>query len=259
MSAGCGDDDGDYRDRSKSKDASVDDASTSKTVRYAKDVKPIFATYCVMCHFSGSIIDIDLMNPFDPEHGIIDRVNGWATQHASPYAVIVKPGSPDESFLIYKVAADPNPETFDIVNNGSPMPLQIPRATSAELESIQQWITAGARNDAFFTEKVAPIFGTAITQSSRSGKCTFCHYPDSPTGLNVLDVFNATTGMVDVDSVLSEKKRVAPGAPENSFLVEKLESEMPNAGAQMPLHYPRLTSAEVETLRTWIELGAKDD
>jgi hypothetical protein len=256
----CGDDDGDNHstdepDASKSEA----DASMSHTVTYSKDVKPIFAANCTTCHFSGSVIDVDLENPFDPEHGVIDRVNGWATQHASPYAVHVKPGAPDESFLIYKVSADPDPKTFDTTNNGSPMPLEIPRATSEDLANIKQWISDGAKNDAFFADKVAPFFGTQITQGSRSGRCTFCHYPSSPTGLNVLDVFNTETGLVGADSLLSKKKRVEPGSPDESFLVEKLESEMPNAGARMPLHFPRLTTQQVETLRTWIELGAKND
>jgi hypothetical protein len=260
LSASCGDDDGDEHstDKPDASDGKAD-ASMSKTVSYSKDVKPIFAAYCTTCHFTGSIVDVDLENPFDPKLGIIDRVNGWATQHASPYAVIVKPGAPDDSFLIYKVSADPDPATFDVTNNGSPMPLQIPRATSDELTNIKQWISDGAKNDAFFTDKVAPFFGTQVTQTSRSGKCTFCHYPMSPTGLNVLDVFNTETGLVGAKSALSKKKRVEPGSPDSSFLVEKLESEMPSAGSQMPLHNPRLTTKQVDTLRTWIELGAKDD
>ena len=33
-------------------------------------VKPIFAAYCTTCHYSGSVIDIDLMNPFDPQANV---------------------------------------------------------------------------------------------------------------------------------------------------------------------------------------------
>jgi hypothetical protein len=50
-----------------------------------------------------------------------------------------------------------------------------------------------------------------------------------------------------------------PGSPENSFLVEKIEATMPSAGAPMPLHYDRLTNAEVGVLREWIAQGAAND
>jgi hypothetical protein len=272
LHTGCGDDDdGDggtstkpdatlnARDGSDDSDAGRTDASMTARVSYARNVKPIFSLHCTTCHRSGSIIDLDLTNPFDPEHGIINRVNSWATVHESKFETVVKPGAPDDSFLIYKVSQDPDPAKFDLANNGDPMPMMIPRVTAPELADIKQWIADGAKNDTFFTDKVAPIFGTQISLGGKRGKCTFCHYPESPTGLNVLDVFNSDTGLVDADSISSTKKRVAPGSPDTSYLVEKVESAMPKGGAQMPLHYPRLTAAEVDTLRTWIELGAKND
>lgn len=225
---------------------------------YAKDVRPIFAN-CVICHRKGGTIVPDLTNPFDSERGLINRPNEWAVQHDSKYETLVKPGDPDESFLIYKVSSDPDPQKFDSTNNGSPMPLQVPRVTAAELADIKKWITDGAKNDSFFTDKVAPIFGTTITQGSKTGKCTFCHYPGSSTGLNVLDAFSNETGLVGADSVGSTKLRVAPGSPDDSFLVEKIEEAKPSVGDQMPLHYPRLTSGQVDKLRRWIEQGAKDN
>jgi hypothetical protein len=266
--AGCGDDDGTSKlkpdamvdaskpDRSDSGDV---DAAISKAVSYNNDVQPIFTLHCTICHHPGGIIDLDLTNPFDAEHGIIDRPNSWAIDHASKIEKLVKPGSPEDSFLIYKVAADPDPAKFDVTNNGDPMPFETPLLTEAEIDAIKQWITDGAKNDASFAGKVAPIFGTQVTLGRNRGKCTFCHYPDSPTGLNILDVFNPDTGLVGADSISSPKKRVAPGSPEASFLVEKVESAMPKGGARMPLQYPRLSAAELDTLKTWIELGAKND
>lgn len=230
-----------------------------RQVSYARDVAPIFQR-CVICHHPGGIIGYDLVDPFDPTHGIVGRPNDWHTEsHASPLEFVVKPGSPDESFLIYKVAADPNPKTFDIENNGDPMPPQIERVTPDELANVKQWISDGANDDAFFTSKVAPIFGTAVTLGSRVGKCTLCHYPDSPTGLNILTPFDTKVGLVNADSLLSTKPRVMPGSPDDSFLIEKIEQEMPSLGAAMPLHYSRLSSAEVGILRSWIAQGAVND
>jgi hypothetical protein len=213
----------------------------------------------VFCHHTGGIIDLDLSKPFDPVHGLINRANSWHDAHDSPLEVLVKPGSPDDSFLIYKVSADPDPDTFDVTNNGDPMPLHVPRVTGDDLANVKQWISDGAKNDAFFTGSVAPIFGTEISLGRKHGECTYCHYPESPTGMNILAVFDAKTGLVGADSNLSTKLRVAPGAPEDSFLVEKLEQSMPSGGAQMPLQPERLSAAEVDTLRTWIADGAAND
>src|SRR4051812_3309834 len=54
------------------------DASTQ--VSYAADVRPIFQR-CVICHRPNSIIDLDLTNPFDVMHGVINRSNSWAEVH----------------------------------------------------------------------------------------------------------------------------------------------------------------------------------
>ena len=230
----------------------------SRSVSYAKDVRPIFAR-CVICHHPGGIVDLDLTNPFHPEHGIVERKNSWAEVHDSPYELVVKPGDPDASFLIYKVAHDPDPEKFDVTNNGDPMPMHIPRVTESELSDIEQWIRDGAKNDAFFTDKVASVLGSEITLGRKRGKCTLCHSPGSSTGLDILAVFDADKGLVGAKSLLSKNLRVAPGAPEDSFLVEKLAQAQPSGGQQMPLHYERLSEDEVDTLRAWIEQGAKDD
>jgi hypothetical protein len=228
-----------------------------RRVSYARDVKPILQQRCVICHHPGGVVGYDLVDPFDPEHGIVGRANSWQEAHDSPYALLVKPGAPDESFLIYKVAHDP--QDFDPENNGGPMPAVIPRATDEELANIKRWITDGAQNDMFFTEKVAPIFGTAITLGSRIGKCTLCHYPNSPTGLNILAPFDSAVGLVGADSVLSTKPRVMPGSPADSFLIEKLEAKAFGAGAPMPLNYERLSDEDVDILRKWIAQGALDD
>jgi hypothetical protein len=237
-------------------DASMPAPNAARPVSYSRDVRPIFDR-CTICHHPGGIIDLDLANPFDPAHGLIDRVNSWHVAHESPFDVVVKPGRPDDSFLIYKVSVDP--DHFDTTNNGDPMPMQVPRVSEAELANIKQWIIDGARNDAFYTENVAPIFGTEITLGGKRGKCTLCHYPDSPTGLDILAVFDASRGLVGADSLRSTKLRVAPGSPEDSFLVEKIEQANPSGGAQMPLHYARLSQTEIEMLRSWIADGAANN
>jgi hypothetical protein len=227
------------------------------TVSFSRDVQPIFASRCAICHYRGSPVVPDLNDPLDPEFGVRNFENTWFPGHDSDYEYIVRPGEPDESFLIYKVATDPS--IFDTANNGSPMPLAIEPLTAAELSAVRQWVSDGAEDDAFFQESVAPIFGTEPGLGRKAGKCTYCHYDGSPTGMSVIDVFDPLTGLKNAPSLLSSKLRVAPGAPDDSFLIEKLEEETPSSGGRMPLHYPRLSAQERYILITWIAEGARDN
>ena len=219
-------------------------------VSFASDIRPIFDSKCISCHHPESAIDVDLTNPFDPEHGIIRRANTWVP-NGSKETLIVDPGNVANSFLVKKVEAD----SLDDHVDGAVMPMHIARVTAAEVEQIKQWIRDGAQNDAFFADNVAPIFGTQITLGRASGKCTFCHYPGSPTNLDVLDPFDPDQGMVDRDSLYGGKI-VAPGDVDNSFLIDKLEQMQPAGGQAMPYYPPRLTAAEKALVRNWVAQGA---
>lgn len=222
-------------------------------VSFARDIQPIFNAKCISCHHPESAIEVDLTNPFDPELGIIERPNTWAP-NGSQQALIVDPGNVDNSFLVKKI----EDESLDDHVDGAPMPLHEERVTAEELEAIEQWIRDGAQNDAFFADNVAPIFGTEITLGRASGKCTWCHYPGSPTGLDVLDPFDAEEGMVNRDSAYGGKI-VIPGDVENSFLIEKLASMQPLGGQPMPYRPPRLTAEEQALVRAWIAQGAQNN
>jgi hypothetical protein len=242
---GCGDGGGD----GGGGDVDVD----AGPVSFAADIQPIFAAKCIACHHPESAIDVDLTAPFDPEHGIVGRENTWVP-NGSQETLIVDPGNLDNSFLIKKVEDESLEDHID----GAPMPMYVDRVTADELDRIKQWISDGAQNDAFFTESVAPIFGTEITLRSASGKCTWCHYPGSPTGLDVTNPFNPDEGMVGRDSIFGGTI-VTPGDVENSFLVEKLESMQPAGGQPMPSHPPRLTADEKALLRAWVAQGAQNN
>lgn len=231
-------------------DESVIDAGP---VSFASDIKPIFDRKCISCHHPGSAIEVDLTDPFDPDLGIIRRPNTWVPA-GSQQALIVDPGNVEGSFLIKKVTE----ESLSHAVDGDPMPMSIARLTAEELGAVEQWIRDGAQNDAFFAQSVAPIFGTEITLRSASGKCTWCHYPGSPTGLDVLNPFDPVEGMVGRESVYGGLI-VDPGNVEGSFLVEKLAQLQPAGGNPMPYHPPRLTSEEIALLRAWVAQGALDN
>jgi hypothetical protein len=225
----------------------------TSTVSYKADVAPIFASKCNYCHHPGAAIDVDLTDPFDPDHGLVGRPNTWVP-NGSKQTLLVDPGNVDNSFLITKVV-----ETdLDAHVDGAPMPLQQPAFSDEELADVEQWIGDGANDDDFFASNVAPLFGTEVTLGSRSGRCTFCHYPGTPFGFSVLDVFDATTGMVGVNSRSAPgKKIVAPGEPEQSSLLTRLRGE--GGLPRMPLAPSRVTDAEAQLLRSWVAEGALDN
>jgi hypothetical protein len=88
---------------------------------------------------------------------------------------------------------------------------------------------------------------------------TGCHLgAAAPQGLR-LDDANSFGMLVGVAS--SEKSsilRVAPGDPDNSYLLRKLEGSA-SVGAQMPLSAPPLAQASIDVIRQWITDGAIDD
>jgi hypothetical protein len=53
------------------------------------------------------------------------------------------------------------------------------------------------------------------------------------------------------------KKRVVPGDPANSFLYEKISQARPSVGSRMPAQGGALPQADIDTIRQWIEQGAK--
>lgn len=55
------------------------------------------------------------------------------------------------------------------------------------------------------------------------------------------------------------KKFVVPGKPDESLLYRKVADEMPACGARMPLGLSPLKPEELTQIKTWIEMGAKND
>ncbi len=59
-------------------------------------------------------------------------------------------------------------------------------------------------------------------------------------------------------------RRIAPGDPARSWLLEKVTQDDPGGAGQaygnrMPLGLPNLCAPTVETIRSWVAAGAKDD
>lgn len=88
---------------------------------------------------------------------------------------------------------------------------------------------------------------------------TGCHLGSAaPQGLR-LDRANSYGMLVNVaSSESSSTLRVAPGDPDSSYLIQKLEGSA-SVGAQMPLGAPPLEQASIDIIRQWISDGAIDD
>ena len=223
-------------------------------VSYRATIAPIFESSCVLCHYTGSLV-IDIANPFAPETGLVASANTWAAAHpeANLPARNVQPGDPENSFVMMKIA-DPD---LDPATSGEPMPWQVPRVTDAQVTALRDWISAGAANDATFESTIRPIFGA---EGSFSGKCVHCHWSNGERP-NLQNPFDPATGAVGVMNSLETQNIIEPGNPDESFLITKVTSMSlpPGQGRPMPAHFPRLTTEEVEAIRTWIAEGALDN
>ena len=86
--------------------------------------------------------------------------------------------------------------------------------------------------------------------------CIVCHAGASaPQGLR-LDSGNSFANLVNIpSSEVSSLFRVAPGDPDQSYLIQKLQGNA-SSGEQMPLGGPPIPAATIEFVRQWIVDGA---
>jgi hypothetical protein len=102
----------------------------------------------------------------------------------------------------------------------------------------------------------APSFDP-ILQSFSSAGCTFCHAGSNPAGDLNLAGSGAYAALVGVDPANGAARAaglqlVVPGDADRSFLLIKVTSPGPGQGSVMN----GLSSAQVQTLRHWIDAGA---
>ena len=120
--------------------------------------------------------------------------------------------------------------------------------------------TQGGDFEALFT--VADLIPTldSIQENVFTPTCATagCHTGAMPAaGQDLSDADASFNALVMMPSVQSALFRVLPGDPDMSYLIEKLEQDMPTGGLRMPRNGPPyLDQADVDVIRQWITDGA---
>ena len=99
-----------------------------------------------------------------------------------------------------------------------------------------------------------------LQESIFSPRCAVCHSgtgAELPESMNLTSVAESGAALVGVASTQQPAVlRVAPGDPENSYLIHKLEGRAGIEGVRMPFGGPFLSDAEIDQVRAWITAGA---
>lgn len=97
------------------------------------------------------------------------------------------------------------------------------------------------------TDEIEPIFTASCALVN-------CHVGDGAGGLN-LEPGRAFDELINVHSAQVDGLLVVPGAPEQSYLFEKVSNDTPRQGDRMPIGNA-LDPLDVEAIRQWIAGGA---
>ena len=112
---------------------------------------------------------------------------------------------------------------------------------------------AGAAPPVSFSKDIAPVLKT---------RCASCHLTGKEAGNIALHPAAAYANLVKVKSTGAALARVAPGAPDKSYLMLKLDGTHLAAGGKgvrMPMAAAPLDAATLDRFRAWIKAGAPNN
>lgn len=194
----------------------------------------------------------DVVVDFNPADDVFQLVGaaftGLSTAGTLPAAQFRIGGS--ASTAAHRIIYDPNSGILRYDSDGSGPAVSVRFArlvnaaalTNADFVVVDPVVTA-----VDFDTQIQPIF---------TSRCTGCHNVSSaPHGL-ILSEGRSYDLLVNVASKeVPSLKRVKPGDPNNSYLVQKVEGTAA-VGGQMPLGRTPLTEAQIDLIRDWISEGA---
>lgn len=111
--------------------------------------------------------------------------------------------------------------------------------------------------------------------STMFAECTLCHQQGAPfgpgkdQGPDMVDLFSEPNGLLVSPAQWKQNhpeysipaRDVAPGQPDDSFLINKIADQLPpnEAGVAMPYQIEPITPEELASMEQWVSDGAKDD
>ena len=134
--------------------------------------------------------------------------------------------------------------------------------TAEATDSIGNMATSAPVTVTVNNNAQATVTLTQLEQNIFTPICSVCH---TGQGTSLPGSMNLTAGhvyasLVNVASVEQPNvKRVAPGDPTNSYIIEKLEGAPGISGSRMPLGGPYLDQATIDMVSTWISQGAQNN
>lgn len=98
---------------------------------------------------------------------------------------------------------------------------------------------------------------TSIQARVFTPTCTQCHAgAGAPLGFSLEAAVSYQNLLTVVSVQRPDLRRVAPGAPDSSYLMLKLEGASGIVGGRMPFGLPPLSNDEIRAIRDWIAAGA---
>jgi cytochrome c553 len=218
---------------------------------FARDIQPILAASCVSCHDEATA-DADLR--LDTRAGLLQGGESGA---------VVLPGNGKGSKL-YQRLVNPDPKKR--------MPRKADPLRSAQIEAVRRWIDDGAPwPDHIVIQKPPEAVAPATASAAETGpatvsfnkdvrpiladNCYACHGPDGNRRKMGLRLDREESAKAPLPS---GEVAIVPGHPEASALFRRVtdadeEVRMPHVSSGKE----RLSADQIETLRLWIEEGAR--
>jgi hypothetical protein len=116
---------------------SVAVAATPKGVSFSSDIVPILKSRCAACHLTGTEAGKLSLAPKTAYSNLVN------VQSNESEWLRVKPGSPDDSYLVMKLEG----HQLDRGGKGAQMPFGADPLDNDTLAMIRSWIAAGAQNN----------------------------------------------------------------------------------------------------------------
>jgi hypothetical protein len=114
--------------------ATAADAAATSAVSFSRDLVPVLKSSCATCHLTGSEAGNLALHPGAAYKSLVN------VQSIESKWLRVKPGAPDESYLLMKIDGT----HLDGGGSGGRMPYNMEPLDAATRQHFRDWVAAGA-------------------------------------------------------------------------------------------------------------------